>query len=442
MLEEKHQGRVELHFPGDDVAQEARGGIGKARRDAREDDRVPNPRPLKTVKTQKGATDTMRGLTKGSIKAGSSGATKRCVVVGDTFPTWLFHAAGMGYRVEQIAVRDARYKHIMYAIGGEDLGIWSGPDWSSISMWPSVNKEVICFVDGRVTSQLLALLGGIGVAEVISTQRPRKTWAGWNDCSVVVRHEEVGGVTLKAVTIVRHSRSSLAGFPHPLKPAVPRDASTVLSQSSYGHYFRAQPRSIFLETLSCLNLGSEVHPHYHGFGWLPSILDSSVRVLIPARRSSQFRGRWALRHLTGVEVLGCKDVSESHIALVTPEHGDNKFLRLLLPGKCLIAGFEAIFNVGGCEGVISSPPVMQVEESSLANNLEFDTECSRGAAKKVNDLDRKRKDLPLDIEMGSISREKRERIAAKADDAEVPESICGLSTCLMMGPGIGLRNTG
>jgi hypothetical protein len=68
-----------------------------------------------------------------------------------------------------------------------------------------VEDTVVCFVDGRITPGLLDALGSVGIQDIVSTQTPRRFCVGWPSVFVVVPHQEVGGVTTRAVTLVRHS---------------------------------------------------------------------------------------------------------------------------------------------------------------------------------------------------------------------------------------------
>jgi hypothetical protein len=45
-----------------------------------------------------------------------------------------------------------------------------------------------------------------------------------------------------------------------------RDATTVLSHSTFGRYFRPKPMNTVVEPLRCFNLGLVGHPYYHGHG--------------------------------------------------------------------------------------------------------------------------------------------------------------------------------
>ena len=55
-------------------------------------------------------------------------------------------------------------------------------------------------------------------------------------------------------------------------------------------------------------------------------------------------GKWAVRPLSYVEVLLCKDVSETTAkSLTSATQALGRTLERLVPGKCLVVGFLALF---------------------------------------------------------------------------------------------------
>jgi hypothetical protein len=210
-----------------------------------------------------------------------------------------------------------------------------------------VEGTVVCFVDGRITPGLLDALGSVGIQDIVSTQTPRRSCVGWPSVFVVVPHQEVGGVTTQVVTLVRHSRLSLTGLPLLMPISAQRDATTVLSHSTFGCYFRPKPMNTLVEPLRCFNLGSVSHPYYHGHGWLPSMLDRNTQVLTPVLNSSSNDGQWGLRTISGEEILLCYDINATSLSLLMGEHPNRLFYSSLLPRKCLLAGFNSLFNGGG-----------------------------------------------------------------------------------------------
>jgi hypothetical protein len=121
----------------------------------------------------------------------------------------------------------------------------------------------------------------------------------------------------------------------------------VLSHSTFGQYFRPQPNLLAVDPLRCVNLGSDTSPYYHGYGWLTSLLDQNTRVLTPVLNSSTHAGQWGLCPISGEELQRCNNIGALHVALLVDERLSNGFYALILPGKCLVAGFRALFYEGG-----------------------------------------------------------------------------------------------
>jgi hypothetical protein len=115
-----------------------------------------------------------------------------------------------------------------------------------------------------------------------------------------------------------------------------------LSQGGTRHY-RTAPTAWAVEPLAVVNLGCEQHPIYHGGGLLPGLLDRGTRVLTPCVYAPW--GKWAVRPLTYLKALLCKDVFETLAkVLVTFPPVSDKLLRGFVPGKCLVVGSQALFH--------------------------------------------------------------------------------------------------
>lgn len=432
-----------------------------------------------TKKTRSDPVDishSLRGITFGTVKIRSSVRRHDCVILGEEFPSWCLHVESFGFQPTQVLVRRPTYVPYLHAVCGSNSQVRSGSDWDlGIRSWPTTVKGLPAFVDGRLTTQLADLLGSAGIVDILSTQRPRNTLDGWSSTQTVIRHTDVGGVTDSVVSIFRHSKSICEPSLAVVRPTIPRDASTVLTQAVFGSHFRSPPLEVHPEPLRVVNLGTLEHPVYHGFGWLPGSLDRSLRVVIPVLNSPQRGGKWGVRRLSGKEVLLCKDVSDAHCRILTtlapsdlagldPVPGEaNDFLRKLLPGKCLVDGYHVLFNGGGKGVEKEASEITQVEpEEGIAcqevtdTNLNSHRSC-RSTKKRELNLDpdrisskfpRSKKEaflphipepaerkgidsagveqvisLKASATLGEIAREKRERSAAKADDAEVPEYL-------------------
>lgn len=388
---------------------------------------------------------TMRGLTTGFVPVGGEERSGRCIVIGLSFPSWLFHCTNFGFNIENVLLKNNVFQESISKLCGASIRIWSGPDWPKIiSSWPRYCKAVLCFLEGRVTAEILSLMTALGIEEVISTVRPRRSVPGWQFAFRDVNHSKVGGITEESATIVRHSRTLLTGLPLPLGVYIPRDATTVLDQAVFSHRFRAKPSSKVVIPLRVFNLGTILQPYFHGSGWLPSGIDRNTWVVTPVLNSPQHGGRWGLRQLTGKEILLAHDASAHQVALLGPLQDNDIFLATLMPGKCLTEGFKTLFNGGGSlgtgellgfrggnakggvltstcpddllalsgpnDGLLIQAPTSRTEDTSSISN--------DGLSSKTGLIDElAKKDLH------AITREKRERLASKADDAEIPEYL-------------------
>jgi hypothetical protein len=203
------------------------------------------PRPLKLRRIIVAATHSLRGITRGVLSIRTP-MPKPCVVLGEAFPSWLFHTDELSLEIRHVSVQNPVYMGCIHKVCGATVPVWSGPDLSTlVSSWPPNTDVRICLLDGRVTPKLLGSLSSVGVDEVISTQTPRRPCVGWHSVCIRVPHFEVGGVTIRVVPIVRHSRR-ICPSPVRLEVAVQRDASTVLSHSTLAGIFDHSPSQWWL----------------------------------------------------------------------------------------------------------------------------------------------------------------------------------------------------
>jgi hypothetical protein len=249
--------------------------------------------------------------------------------------------------VEHVLLTLLCYVSLIHKICCADVPVWCSSNLADLLSGLSLQvKWIVVLLDGRVTTGLLDTLGCAGFGDVISTQTPRRPCRGWQSVFVNVPHLQVGGVTTRVVSVVRHSKTALTGLPLPLEITAERDAATVLSHSTFGRYFRLKPKGILVEPLQCLNPGSSQHPYYHGHGWLPAVLGRNIRVLTPVLNSRMNAGQWGLRTLSSKEVLMCNDIGSAAVAVLLSERQHNTFYSGLVPGKCLLAGFHSLFYGG------------------------------------------------------------------------------------------------
>jgi hypothetical protein len=251
----------------------------------------------------------------------------------------------------------------------DKCAVWCDPDWGVFgAAMPSfaVTRNMIGFVDGRVTDELRRMAEGMGVQTLVGTKDARRTFPGWQVACQRVEHLAVGGITSGVVTLTALTRlpSMLAAAALPF--VVARDASTVLSVHPFVSTFRPIPQDIVVDELRCLNLGTVGHPYYHGTGLLPVVLNRQVRVLAPALFAP--KGLWGLRHLTCNEILVAKDFSPGMVAKFSGEALSNALLAALSPGKCLVFGFRALINGGIKRGMIKRGIKIKNDKTIVKND--------------------------------------------------------------------------
>jgi hypothetical protein len=334
-----------LHSPNLYLSEE---GLKRPRFDIDDIEVSAADRPPKLRKVVREASHALRGVTNGSLWVESMAHKIPCLVICDSFSSWLVHVPELGYRVDQVLVKSPCHVNFIHKICGDSVPVWCGTDLVGVVAALSLHKDVtVCFLDGRITAGLLAALAGAGLEEVILTQTPRRCCQGWHTAFIVVPHSEVGGVTTRVVTIVRHSKALLSDLLTPLEVTAQRDAATVLSHATFGRYFRSKPESTVVDPLRCLNLGTLANPFYHGHGWLPGVLTRGLRVLTPVLNSMSHGGQWGLRTISSEEILLCNDIGSSAVSMLLPDKPNRSFYSILLPGKCLLAGVHSLFNGGG-----------------------------------------------------------------------------------------------
>jgi hypothetical protein len=282
---------------------------------------------------------TLRGLTTGSVKINRSTDNTKCVVVCQSYPSWVFVLGELGLDPQWV------HAEVVTQVVPTGCKILSGNPTEMSSLLGDHARVKLGLIDGALTSSLSALFEGLGVRTVYYTQRMRRRLPGWNNFNACVQHASVGGVTLRTL---RFGVLGKAAVGRPLfgPPVAPRDVSTVLSVMPQHHGVRKAPECRHLTDFGCTNLGNTTRPIYHGGGWLPATVTPSTRVLTPGIYAP--KGTWALRPLTFGEYLSAHDVPETLIRRLRDNKvlGANASLASLVPGKCLVAGFR-LFNGGG-----------------------------------------------------------------------------------------------
>jgi hypothetical protein len=102
----------------------------------------------------------------------------------------------------------------------------------------------------------MSLFFSMSVQLVVGTKRARWGFTGWSSAKIDVPHSEV--------TIEGFHQFAEAICVDQFPYVVGRDASTVLSVVEVSRRYRQAPRVQTVLPLTCVHLGSDSHPEYHG----------------------------------------------------------------------------------------------------------------------------------------------------------------------------------
>jgi hypothetical protein len=267
------------------------------------------------------------------------------VFFGDTFPCWLPVPEELGLRAVMVLLKNDTMLDAVEALVDNSCVVVVGPNWGVFgTRVPRFDtREVVGLVDGCMTAEVLALAADMTLHAVTATLTARRALPGWTSQKVLVSHARIGGVTQAHPRIHRYDRCAVDYQVGNIDPGAPRDVAIVLLAQGGTRHYRTAPATRAVEPLAVVNLGCEKNPIFHGGGLLPGVLDRGIRVLTPCVYAPQ--GKWAVRPTTYLEALLCKDVSETLAKLLVqfPAASD-AVLRGFTPGKCLVAGFRALFH--------------------------------------------------------------------------------------------------
>jgi hypothetical protein len=202
------------------------------------------PRKLRRVDLTERST--LRGLTTGIVRLRSDEALLPCVVFGGGFSSRLPVLRELGYQAILVHspgielgtfawkadIRDEKHLEAVEDLVEDKCAVWCGPDWGVFGVaMPSfgLTRNMMGFVDGRVTDGLRRMSEGMGVQTLVGTKGARRTFPGWHVACQRIEHSAVGEVTSGVVILTAMTRrlDTLAGRGLPF--VVARDASTVLS---------------------------------------------------------------------------------------------------------------------------------------------------------------------------------------------------------------------
>jgi hypothetical protein len=150
---------------------------------------------------------TLRGLTVGAVEVGNSDAQQEVCIWGDAFPSWLLCLDSLGLRARRVMLRSARFLECIKAVVDTDRTIMVVDDLTGCLelIREKCQHLELMLVDGGPTSEVMAFARATYVRTIITTRIGRRIPVGWGQTMVVVRHEEVGGVTNSRVRMSRLS---------------------------------------------------------------------------------------------------------------------------------------------------------------------------------------------------------------------------------------------
>mgnify|MGYP000750963664 CR=1 FL=1 len=124
---------------------------------------------------------TLRGLTTGVVKVRSDVALIPCVVFGSLVPGRLFVLRELGYEAVLVVLKSDDCLAEVEDIVGAKCMIWCGSDWGVFGQsLPNFNGRKCCgFVDGRLTGEVMGLVNGMSIQQVVGTKRGRRGLEGW-----------------------------------------------------------------------------------------------------------------------------------------------------------------------------------------------------------------------------------------------------------------------
>ena len=289
---------------------------------------------------------TLRGLTSGSVAVQDQNSLAPCILFGGASCSWLPVVEQLGYRAVGVLLTSDHGLSYVRACVPAGCRILVCPQWSRLDALPFPGPPgTVAFLDCRFTGLVARLLESVGVRDAITTRGLRRITPGWVSSMTSISHATVGGVTSSVVSVTRVRFGSTVVPGRAVPSVVGRDASTILSSTTYCRRFWARPDARVLVPLRTeFGVSGRVR-YYHGGGLLPAGASTSTWILAPHVRAPP--GRWGLRPLTFEEVLLAHDFNSSHCRLLMPlPDGVRHALRpSLYPLRCLLYGCQS-FDLG------------------------------------------------------------------------------------------------
>lgn len=293
----------------------------------------------------------------------------------------------------------------------------------------------LCLSDEPWSPALRTVISALRIPSVILPRAPRRTPAPFRVVSLMLPHQDVGGVTTTAVRVVLLSSRPLSPFTLP--DVRRRSLGAILEETPSGH---PRPRPAPLDSLASVLLRA-TPPLYHGHGWLPPNPSFATRILAPCLWHPP--ATWVHRSLTWHELAlayGCASLSSC-----VPLGCRRAILSQLRPIECLGAALRWFHGVlvevrgGGVSSSshpadasisrpdsISRPEPCSTSHPEEATTVQAIASTDKAGVTKAEETDRtgltQATGAGNDILRRIASRQRAQK-ATKADSAPVPVEL-------------------
>ena len=252
---------------------------------------------------------TLRGLKRGYVHERSTKVN--CIVICTTLPLFLLSGSMLRIAFPAIILCSRHLIEIVKSISTESSYVSTIEDFANGQTDWSMSSQIdVALIQGNLTNTLIKILNGLNVRRLIVDRLPRRLHKTWILRHLDIEHSSYGGVTTaKHRFYVGWYHDDVVTLLNPVHMEESRDASTIQDDSIWCYKFKRKPRSIIIEPLRCVNLGSSKVPVYHIGGLLPVHEIYTCSIVCPTRGSNEHN--WGLRKLSRNEIYNCFDMDLS-----------------------------------------------------------------------------------------------------------------------------------